>query len=77
MSITVLGSYIHAHCLGVHGLPQSGESMMADCLWSDFGGKGLNLALGLNQLGVDVYTLLAVGGMQRHRGCRFIYKRWD
>ena len=61
MSITVLGSYIHAHCLGVHGLPQSGESMMADCLWSDFGGKGLNLALGLNQLGVDVYTLLAVG----------------
>jgi ribokinase len=61
MLITVLGSYIHAHCLCVNTLPQAGESIAAQALWSDFGGKGLNLALGLNKLGLDVHMLLAVG----------------
>jgi ribokinase len=61
MPITVLGSYIHAHCLGIDSLPQLGDSISAQSLWSDFGGKGLNLALGLHKLGLNVNMLLAVG----------------
>lgn len=61
MSIFVLGSYVNAHCLSVEHLPIAGESLGAQSLWTEHGGKGLNIAIGLHRLGSAVNLLLAVG----------------
>ncbi len=61
MSVFVLGSYVSAHCLCVERLPAAGESLAAHSLQVECGGKGLNLAVGLNRLGLPVEVLLAVG----------------
>ncbi len=61
MSILVLASYVHAHCLQVDRLPMRGESLHSDKLWSEHGGKGLNVALGVHRLGVKVDALLPLG----------------
>lgn len=61
MKAFVLGSYVRANCLCVERLPSAGESMGASTLWSEHGGKGLNLAVGMHRLGIGVEVLLAVG----------------
>lgn len=61
MRVVVLGSYVHAHCLAVTTLPLSGASVQASACWQGHGGKGLNLAVGLHRLGLEVSLLLAVG----------------
>ncbi|HPY40004.1 MAG TPA: PfkB family carbohydrate kinase, partial [Thiolinea sp.] len=61
MRVVVLGSYVHAHCLAVPALPTAGASMQASDYWQDHGGKGLNLAVGMHRLGLQVCLLLAVG----------------
>lgn len=61
MDVLVLGSYIHANSLSVRRLPQAGESIQADRLWVEHGGKGLNLAVGMHRLGLQVGILLAIG----------------
>ena len=57
----VLGNYMHANFLHVARLPAAGESLMARRVFAEHGGKGLNLALGLHRLGVEVALLMAVG----------------
>lgn len=61
MGVVILGSYVQAHSLQVEQLPQVGESVTAQALWVEHGGKGLNLALGMHRLGLDVNLILAVG----------------
>ena len=61
MDVFVLGSYVNANSLTVGRLPQAGESVCADGCWVEHGGKGLNLALGMQRLGLNVDVLLAVG----------------
>ncbi|WML89469.1 ribokinase [Thiothrix lacustris] len=61
MKVLVLGSYVSANCLCVERLPLAGESLAAQALWVEHGGKGLNLAVGLHRLGLDVEVLLAIG----------------
>jgi ribokinase len=61
MRLFILGSYVNANCLCVERLPQRGESLVADALIVEHGGKGLNVAVGLHRLGAQVDTLLAVG----------------
>ncbi|QQZ29687.1 ribokinase [Thiothrix subterranea] len=61
MKVLVLGSYVSANCLCVERLPLAGESLGAQALWVEHGGKGLNLAVGLHRLGLGVEVLLAVG----------------
>lgn len=61
MRIFVLGSYVNANCLSVNNLPVAGESLSAQALWIEHGGKGLNLAVGIHRLGINVELLLAVG----------------
>ncbi|GAB6140143.1 ribokinase [Methylosoma difficile] len=61
LKVLVLGSYVRAHCLGLSALPAVGESLQAQSLWIEHGGKGLNLAVALHRLGVDVSLLAAVG----------------
>jgi ribokinase len=61
MGVFVLGSYVSANCLCVERLPLAGESLGAQALWVEHGGKGLNLAVGLHRLGLGVELLLAVG----------------
>lgn len=61
MRVVVLGSYVHAHCLTVAALPISGASIQAHHCWQGHGGKGLNLALGMHRLGVEICLLLAIG----------------
>lgn len=61
MRVVVLGSYVHAHCLAVPTLPIEGASIQATTCWHDHGGKGLNLAVGMHRLGLQVCVLLAIG----------------
>ena len=61
MSVIVLGSYVHAHCLTVSTLPLNGASIQAQDYWHGHGGKGLNLAIGMHRLGLEVCLLLAIG----------------
>lgn len=61
MPILVLASYVHAHCLHVDRLPLCGESLHSNTIWSEHGGKGLNVALGTHRLGIRVETLLPLG----------------
>jgi ribokinase len=57
----VLGSFVVACSAKVARLPQPGESLRADALTIEAGGKGLNLALGARRLGAKVSGLLAIG----------------
>jgi ribokinase len=61
MKAFVLGNYMHAHFVHVARLPAAGESLAARRVVAEHGGKGLNLALGLHRLGVDVALLMALG----------------
>lgn len=61
VSTLVLGSYVHANCLQVQALPNAGQSLLASRYWSEHGGKGLNVGVGLKRLGADAALLLPVG----------------
>lgn len=61
MDVFVLGSYINANSMVVKQLPKAGESVQADELWAEHGGKGLNVAIGIHRLGLPTHTLLAIG----------------
>lgn len=61
MRVYVLGSYVNANCLCVENLPEVGESLGAQAMWTEHGGKGLNLAVGIHRLGVSVDILLGIG----------------
>lgn len=61
VSTLVLGSYVHANCLQITVLPNSGQSVLASHYWSEHGGKGLNVGVGLKRLGAETALLLPVG----------------
>jgi Sugar kinases, ribokinase family len=61
MGVFVLGSYVNANSMTVKQLPKAGQSIQAENLWTEHGGKGLNLAIGIHRLGLPTHTLLAVG----------------
>lgn len=61
VDVFVLGSYVNANSLVVKQLPKAGESLQAESLWTEHGGKGLNLAIGMQRLGLWTYPLIAVG----------------
>lgn len=70
MNVFVLGSYVSAHSLTLSRLPQLGESLEALSVWSEHGGKGLNVAVGLHRLGVKVALLVATGQDQEGENLR-------
>lgn len=61
MSIVVVGSFVHAQCWQVARLPAPGDSLAASSWFSEFGGKGLNVAVGARRLGARVELLMGVG----------------
>lgn len=61
MRVFIVGAYLAAHYLNVPDLPRVGEIVAARDYFSDHGGKGLNLAIGLARLGVETDFLAAVG----------------
>lgn len=61
MRIFVLGNYMNACFIYVDRLPKAGESLTAQRVFQEHGGKGLNLGVGLHRLGVEVDMLMAVG----------------
>ena len=69
MNVFVLGSYIHAHSLFLEQLPQVGESLTANGLCIEHGGKGLNLAVALQRLGLNPQTVIAIGDDAAGHAC--------
>lgn len=57
----MLGNFVLACCWQVPRLPAPGESVVAQGYSTEVGGKGLNVAVGLKRLGLQVHTLLACG----------------
>lgn len=57
----VLANFVQACCWSVERLPQPGETLAAHDVSVEPGGKGLNIAIGLNRLGVPVQSLLGCG----------------
>ena len=60
-SIFVLGSFVVSCSAKVSRFPHPGESLAADIVTIEPGGKGLNLAVASRRLGADVDGLLAIG----------------
>lgn len=60
-SIFVLGSFVVSCSAKVQRFPRPGESLAADIVTIEPGGKGLNLAVASRRLGAEVDGLLAVG----------------
>lgn len=60
-AVYVLGSFVVACSAKVRRMPGPGESLAADAVTIEAGGKGLNLALGARRLGAAVDGLIAVG----------------
>lgn len=60
-SVFVLGSFVVSCSAKVQRLPRPGESLAADIVTIEPGGKGLNLAVAARRLGAEVDGLLAVG----------------
>lgn len=59
--IFVLGSFVVACSAKVARFPIAGESLRADMLTVEPGGKGFNLAVGTARLGASVDGLMAIG----------------
>jgi ribokinase len=60
-SVFVLGSFVVSCSAKVQRFPRPGESLAADIVTIEPGGKGLNLAIAARRLGAEVDGLLAVG----------------
>ncbi len=60
-SVFVLGSFVVSCSAKVQRLPRPGESLAADIVTIEPGGKGFNLAVAARRLGAEVDGLLAVG----------------
>ncbi len=56
-----MGNYVQACCWMVPRLPQPGETLVATGLHVEAGGKGLNVAVCLQRLGLNVTTLIGCG----------------
>jgi ribokinase len=63
LKIVVLGSFVQACCWKVERLPLPGESLVAQALSIEAGGKGLNVAIGSRRLdpNAQVDVVLGVG----------------
>jgi ribokinase len=59
--VFVLGNFVQACCWHVPQLPRPGETCQASALHIEPGGKGLNVAVGLQRLGAQVQTLIGCG----------------
>ncbi len=59
--IFVLGSFVVACSARVSSFPRAGESLRAEALIVEPGGKGFNVAVGAVRLGAAVSGLLAIG----------------
>jgi ribokinase len=57
----VLGNFVQACCWSVPRLPLPGETLVATGVHIEPGGKGLNVAVCLQRLGVQVSTLIGCG----------------
>lgn len=60
-SVAVVGGYGVALIFGVKRAPGPGETVLADSIGVDHGGKGSNQAVAARRLGADVALLTAVG----------------
>jgi len=61
MPIFVVGSFIQACCWRLPRLPVVGETLTANALHIEAGGKGLNVAVAAKRLGAEVDLLLGIG----------------
>jgi ribokinase len=61
MPVFVLGSFVVACSAKVSRFPRQGESLRAEALTVEAGGKGFNLMVGTRRLGANVDGLLAIG----------------
>ena len=59
--VFVLGNHVQACCVNVPRLPLAGETLAATGMQVEPGGKGLNVAIGLQRLGLCVSALFATG----------------
>lgn len=59
--VFVVGNFVQACCWFVPRIPVAGETLNASGVQVEAGGKGLNVAIALNRLGLDVKTLIAYG----------------
>lgn len=60
-SVFVLASVVQAHSWFVYTLPRPHESCQAQHYHNEIGGKGLNVTIAFNRLGIKVYPLIGCG----------------
>lgn len=67
MKACVLGNYMNVHFLNVDRLPGPGDSLMAQRVFQEHGGKGLNLGLRLHRLSAALDASANLAHRQRFR----------
>jgi ribokinase len=60
-NIFVIGSYVQGYCWQVARIPQAGETLIANALNIEAGGKGLNVAVCSKRLGAQANVLFGIG----------------
>jgi len=66
----VAANFVQACCWFVPRLPLPGETLQATRMSVEPGGKGLNVAIGLQRLGLQVHALIGVGSDDAGQRCR-------
>jgi ribokinase len=61
MNIFVIGSYVQGYCWLVPTVPKAGETLIANGLNIEAGGKGLNVAVCSQRLGAQADALFGIG----------------
>ena len=61
MHIFVIGSFVQACCWAVKEIPQPGQTLEAHGIHIEAGGKGLNVAICCQRLGLSTDVLLGIG----------------
>ncbi len=61
MNIFVIGSFVQACCWAVDKIPKPGETLKANGIHIEAGGKGLNVAICCQRLDENVHVMLGIG----------------
>jgi len=72
--ISVIGLCGKAATMSVDHFHEKGETLIADSLFEEIGGKGLNQAIAASRMGAEVSFLAAVGDDENGRECAKVIK---
>ncbi len=75
VKISVIGLCGKAATMTVDHFHENGETLMADSIFEEIGGKGLNQAIAASRMGAEVSFLAAIGDDEKGRECAEVIEK--